>query len=169
MTMPRTVALVIVVLSLGAVLSSEDERKPKKVRELEKLLIAQEQALTAAEKRKDWPAIEKMLADDFLEIGGDGNLYTKQNVAEFFPDINLIDYKLSEWQFRRLGPATALVAYRADVNFTFRGQGGPSQFRVSTVWVQQPTGQWLVKFHQATPILPAPAQSTPSPPQPKSE
>lgn len=161
MKMRRTLAVVLV-LSL-APLALAEERKPKKVRELEKLLIAQEQALTAAEKRKDWPAIEKMLADDFLEIGGDGNLYTKQNVAEFFPDINLIDYKLSEWQFRRLGPATALVAYRADVKFTFRGQGGPAQFRVATLWAQQPTGQWLVKFHQATPIQPASVQPTPTP------
>jgi len=163
MTMPRTATILLALLSLALVSAAEGERKPKKVRELEKLLIAQEQALTAAEKRKDWPAVEKMLAEDFLEIGGDGNLYTKQKVAEFFPDINLIDYKLSEWQFRRLGPATALVAYRADVNFTFRGQGGPAQFRVATLWAQQPTGQWLVKFHQATPIQPASVQPTPTP------
>jgi len=115
-----------------------------------------ERALAESEKRGNWEAIARRLAPDFLEIAADGNAYNAQQVAAYFPTVKLHSFKLSEMEFRSLGPNAALVAYRSDVDASFKGRRLPGAFRVSSVWVRQ-RGVWRLKFHQATPA-PKPAR-----------
>ena len=125
----------------------------------EQQIIAYEKSMLEAEKQHDWEAIAKRLAPEFVEIAGDGNVYTKADVEKYFPEVKLIEYELRDIQFRALGARAALVMYKMDVNFTFQGKPGPAHMRVSTVWVQDTkSGQWLVMFHQAT-LVPQPAGS----------
>ncbi len=127
-------------------------QKPKPAAPDQRRLIEfYEHELAESEKEHNWEAIARRLAPDFLEIAADGRVYNAQQVAEYFPQIQLHSFKLSEKEFRSLGPNAALVAYRSDVDASFKGQRLPGAFRISSVWVRR-NGIWLLKFHQVTPV-----------------
>ena len=46
-------------------------------KELEEHLIAKEMDIVAAQKRRDFSAVEALLADGFHEIGSGGRLFSK--------------------------------------------------------------------------------------------
>ena len=153
----------MIVLGLVAIYGSQDHMEysakeqggriiaAREARPGEQQILAYEKSLLEAEKRHDWEALAKRLAPEFVEIAGDGNVYTKADVEKYFPEVKLIKYELSDIQFRPLGTRAALLLYKLDANFTFQGKPGPAHMRVSTVWVQDlKSGQWLVMFHQAT-------------------
>lgn len=120
---------------------------------------AREKSLAEAEKRHDWPFIAKLLTDDFVEIAADGKRYTKPDVAAYFPDIQLHDYKMEDVRVQRVTDQAVLVTSTVRVDASFRGTRIPSHSYVSTLWVRR-RGQWKIVFHQVTPIPePAPAPS----------
>jgi hypothetical protein len=125
----------------------------------EKEFAAREKSLFEAEKRHDWPAVERLLADDFLEIAADGKLYTKGDVAGYFPDIQLHDYQQSEVRVLHASADAVLVTSTVKVDASFRGARIPSHSYVSTLWVHRGK-QWKIVFHQVTPI-PEPTPAVP--------
>ncbi len=135
----------------GKIISGQEQRD---------LIESYERKLLAADKKHDWDAIARRLAPDFLEIAGDGHFYNKEQVAKYFPEMRVTDYTISDVEFRSLGPAAALIAYHLDVQAAFQGKSLPGSFLVSTVWAKQ-HGEWMVVFHQGTPI---PKQSPASQP-----
>ena len=110
-----------------------------------------ERGVIEAERQHDWEAIARHLAPDFLEIAGDGNTYTKSQVATYFSDVKLNGYTISEVQENTLAADVTLITYRIAVDASFKGQPVPHSARVSSVWTRQ-SGTWLMKFHQSTPI-----------------
>ena len=50
---------------------------------LEDKLIAKERNILAAQKRRDFPAVEAALAHGFHEIGGSGQLYLSEHCGLF--------------------------------------------------------------------------------------
>ncbi len=122
----------------------------------QKIIVAKEQAMLDAEKGKDTKVILDSLADDFTELGSDGGVYFKSDVAAAVPTVEVKDYKLSDLRFRLLTPDAAILMYRLEVDATVGGQAIPRLHRVSTVWTRK-DGQWFARFHQGTPIPPAAA------------
>jgi hypothetical protein len=116
-----------------------------------KLLEFYEREMIEAEHKHNWEAIARRLAPDFLEIAGDGKVYNKEQVAAYFPDVRLNKYTISEMEVRVVDANAGIVAYKIEVDATFKGQPIPGAARVSSVWARQ-NGAWLMKFHQATPI-----------------
>jgi hypothetical protein len=110
-----------------------------------------ERELIESERKHDWDAIARRLAPDFLEIAGDGKAYNKEQVAAYFPDVRLHSYTISEMEVRILDVNAAIVAYKIEVDASFKGRPVPGAVRVSSVWARQ-RGAWMMKFHQATPI-----------------
>lgn len=131
----------------GKILSAQD--KPQESQR--QLIEFYERELAESEKKSNWEAIARRLALDFLEISADGKAYNKQQVAAYFPDVKVHSYKLSEMEFRSLAANAALLAYRSDVDASFKGKRLAGSFRVSSVWVRH-DGAWLLKFHQVTPV-----------------
>ena len=122
----------------------------------EQQFVARERSLFEAEKLHDWPAVERLLADDFLEIAADGKLYTKSGVAAYFPDVHLLDYRQEDVRVLRAADGAVLVTSTVRVDASFRGTRIPSHSYVSTLWARRGK-QWKIVFHQVTPI-PEPAQ-----------
>jgi len=120
---------------------------------------AREKSLAEAEKRHDWPAVERLLTDDFVEIAADGKRYSKPEVAAYFPDVQLHDYTMEDVRVQRVADGAVLVTSTVKVDASFRGTRIPSHSYVSTLWVRR-KGQWKIVFHQVTPI-PEPAPAAP--------
>lgn len=116
-----------------------------------KLIESYEREMLEADKQGNWDAIARRMADDFLEIAGNGRYFNKQQIAKLFHESRVDDYKMSEVDFRALGPDAALLAYRLDVQAMFQGKPLPAAFLISSVW-QKRDGAWKVVFHQGTPI-----------------
>ncbi|HYX67754.1 MAG TPA: nuclear transport factor 2 family protein [Terriglobales bacterium] len=131
----------------------------REARALEQEFAGREKSLFEAEKRHDWPFVTNLLTDDFLEIAADGKLYTKPDVAAYFPDVQLHDYTQEDVRVQRIAEGAALVTSTVRVDASFRGQRIPSHSYVSTLWVRRGK-QWKIVFHQVTPI-PEPAPAAP--------
>lgn len=149
--------LLALVLLLIAGMAYGQAPKPKRAAALEATLVARERELIEAEKRGDWSAIDKILADDFFELAGDGAVYDKPAIEKLFPDVKLLSYTLSEFRLAEISSECAVLTYRIDAEATYRGQPFPGQLRASTVWTKR-GGKWTVKFHQVTPIPKPPPQ-----------
>jgi glyoxylase I family protein len=132
----------------GKILAEQEGKQAMPEREM---IEFYEREMLEADKKGDWDAIARRMADDFLEISGNGGYYTKAEIAKLFPESRVTDYKISEIEFRPLGAEAALLAYRLDLQATFQGKALPGAFRISSVW-QKRAGEWKVVFHQGTPI-----------------
>jgi hypothetical protein len=132
----------------GKTLSAQDAKASPSQRQL---IEFYERELLKADKARNWDAVARRLADDFVEVAGDGNYYRKEQIAKLFPESKVTGYKISEIEFRSLGATAAMLAYRLDLQATFRGTPLPPAIRVSTVWRKQ-AGAWKVVFHQGTAI-----------------
>jgi glyoxylase I family protein len=131
--------------------SSTQPGKAGAAQKFEAAAIAREKSLAEAEKRHDWESISRHLADDFVEIAGNGKLYTKAEVAQYFPDVRVQEATLDNFRVLRLGPDAVLLFYTADAKATFKGQPIPGRNYVSSYWARR-AGKWRMVFHQATPI-----------------
>jgi hypothetical protein len=104
--------------------------------------------------RKDAAAAERLLADEYLFIQGDGQVSNKsQNVAILrSPDFECQALTTDDVQVRVYGN-TALVVGRAHFKATFKGKDVGGDFRYTDVWVRR-AGRWQNVASQATRLPP---------------
>jgi hypothetical protein len=123
--------------------------------DLERQLIHQETALIAAQQRRDFSAVEALLADDFHEIGSIGRFYTKDEVLEAIRHVQILDYRVDHFRVLLIHPDCVIVTYIATLWRTHHGQESASRSHRSSTWIQQ-DGVWRAIFHQATtlPLVP---------------
>ena len=82
-------------------------------KELEDKLIAKERNILAAQKRRDFPAVEAALAHGFHEIGGSGQLYSKSQILDRLKFVHVLDYSLERFRLavrRRICHVAGTVA-----------------------------------------------------------
>ncbi len=124
----------------------------------EQAAMAREQQLVDAERRKDAAALLAFLADDFLEIGVEGNLVRKPDVALRLAGIEEItEMSTSGMQAHLIADDVVLVTYTGVAKVTYQGRPIAARAAVSSVWARR-QGKWLLVFHQGTPL--------PEPPRP---
>jgi hypothetical protein len=92
-------------------------------------------------------AASDLIADDFMEFGGNGRIFNKTDALAGMKRHAPRVLALEEFTVRELSPTIALATYRV------RSQGNagsPGRISVrSSIWVQR-NGKWQVTFHQAT-------------------
>jgi hypothetical protein len=92
-------------------------------------------------------AASDLIADDFMEFGGNGRIFNKTDALAVMKRHAPRVLALEEFTVRELSPTIALATYRV------RSQGNagsPGRISVrSSIWVQR-NGKWQVTFHQAT-------------------
>ena len=116
---------------------------------LTQLLLEQEKALPAAEKRKDLEFFKNMTTDDFLEVAPDAKVYTKDEMMEGLNEVELQNYSIYDAKVIPLNEHAAVVTYDAIVQMVVGDERAPRYQHISSVWVNQ-GGKWLLKFQQAT-------------------
>lgn len=118
-----------------------DDSLTKELQELEDRMLQPEFRQSVLE-------IEKLLADDFIEFGSSGRIYTKRQELDELPLETTTEWTLGNFKLNILASDVALVTYRA-----YRSGGenhrGTASLR-SSIWKLN-QGQWQIVFHQGTP------------------
>lgn len=122
-----------------------DHQLAKHIEDLEVLLLK-------PEVRRSVEKISELLADDFVEFGMFGKIYSKQDFVELLPnseDEKFERYKASDFKTREIDPDTVLLTYKASIEFLKTNE---------TIWTlrcsiwQKRDENWQMIFHQGTVI-----------------
>jgi hypothetical protein len=116
----------------------------------------EEQLLDPAVRRNS-ELVATMLADNFIEFGSSGRIFTKASILEDLrnepprPASTLTDFAT-----REISPSAILATYKA----TRRNLAGEitGQSLRSSLWIHL-DGRWQITFHQGTPIAQSPINS----------
>lgn len=113
---------------------------------------AQADAWDTAIVRKDAANVEANLSDDFLHIGNNGNLATREQflAAILSPDLVIDPYEVDEFRIRMFGD-TALVHGATEMTGTYKGQAFRSHYRFTDTYVRK-AGEWRLVNVQTTKI-----------------
>jgi glyoxylase I family protein len=106
-----------------------------------------EQRLLQPEVRTSTGALNELIADDFLEIGVSGRVYTRQEIIDSLPEARHREYTLIKCHAVRLAPDMALLNYRLAT--TGGAQRGVEYSVRSSIW-KLINGRWKIVFHQGT-------------------
>jgi len=110
--------------------------------EVHDLLLGLEQRLMEPEFRRDRARVAELLAEEFVEFGASGRVWTREAILELLA--TEADYslpKIEDFCARPVGEGVWLVTYR-----TVR----PDRVVLrSSLWVER-GGGWQIVFHQGT-------------------
>src|SRR5260370_10970407 len=94
----------------------------EELKELEEKLIAKERSIFAAQKRRDFAAVEAALAQGFREIGGIGHFFSKAQVLDSLKFVHLMDYWLGRFKLLPIKPKSVILAYIITVERRYKVQ-----------------------------------------------
>jgi hypothetical protein len=97
--------------------------------------------------RFDSAYMESVLAEDFVEFGRSGRVYSREDVIRIPVGEFVARLPLPEFEVRMVTDDVALVTYRTEVRYA-------SETRTSnrmSVWRRDPVLGWQLEFHQGTP------------------
>ena len=119
------------------------------------LLRGLEESLLSAEGRASPELIDRLLGEDFQEIGSSGDTFGKREalalLAEEARDGHVYARATSDWTIRGLATGVALVTYK--VARLDRTEGSTAVSLRSSVWVFRDR-RWQMIFHQGTRLRP---------------
>jgi len=122
------------------------------------LRVLEEQLLQPA-FRRDRAAVSALLADEFVEYGSSGRIFTKAQILDRLAAESPQRIEMADFAARLVAPDIALITYRAirmphvcpplaDAGSNSSAQ--PAVSLRSSLWVRR-DHLWQVLFHQGTP------------------
>ena len=99
--------------------------------------------------RADRARLAALLADDFVEFGSSGNLWTRAATLADLPAEDFCQRSIRDFQARLLADDVALVTYRSQHHAS--GTLPASASWRSSLWTWR-DGRWQMIFHQGTRI-----------------
>ena len=111
-----------------------------------------EVSLLKPEVRRSAKKISELLADDFVEFGMFGKIYSKQDFVELLPNSKeekFEKYEASEFQTKEIAVDTVLLTYKASIAFLKTNE--KIWTLRSSIW-QKRGDNWQMIFHQGTVI-----------------
>ena len=102
-------------------------------------ILALEERLLLPEVRTSAAALDRLIADEFMEFGSSGQTYTKQDVIAQLQAAPNFVVKVEHFRVMTLAPDVALATYRTGRSLR------------SSIWRQE-HGAWRIVFHQGTVI-----------------
>lgn len=117
--------------------------------EVEKL----EQDWRTAQLNNDVPAMDHMLADDYIGITMNGEVVTKMQQLDRIRsrEVNVQKLDLEDVKVKLIG-STAVVTSLADVEGTIDGRPIQGKFRYTRVYTHSATDGWKITNFEATPV-----------------
>jgi hypothetical protein len=104
-----------------------------------------EEALLDAAIRRDRKQVEALLAEDFLEFGSSGRIWTRAQILDLLATEIYTAATVKDFECSLLSEEVALVTYRAERT---RPDVQGSSLR-SSIWTKK-SGAWRMRFHQGT-------------------
>ncbi len=107
-----------------------------------------EQSLLQPAVRRNRARLMELLADDFLEFGSSGRVWTRKTIIDLLArETAFIPPEIEEFHCALLAPELALVTYRTA---RFDEETGEKLASLrSSIWTCA-TGEWRMRFHQGT-------------------
>ena len=91
--------------------------------------------------------VSGLLADEFIEYGSSGRIFTKKQVVEGLQSEGPVELSLSDFKAKPLASGVILATFRG----VKREPGGQKSYSLrSSIW-QLIDGKWQIVFHQGTP------------------
>ncbi len=106
-----------------------------------------EGALLDPAVRSDRARVAELLADDFVEFGSSGRIWTRDEILDLLSGETLAPIHMMDFQCALLAEDVALVTYRA--SRTDARTGIQTSSVRSSIWTKGPGG-WRLRFHQGT-------------------
>ena len=107
-------------------------------------LRALELQLLQPDFRRNRAAVAALLADDFIEYGSSGRIFTKPQILDLLAAETQQSLTLSDFAARLVAPSVALVTFRA-----VRDGDPPVISLRSSLWTRNGS-RWQLMFHQGT-------------------
>ncbi len=112
-------------------------------------VVANEKAVWAALKAKDYNGFASFLAPESIEVEPDG-VYDKAGSVKGVQQVDLSKSELSDFKTVKFDDDASLVTYTAKLP-----GNKPDTEHHSTIWVNR-NGKWWAVFHQGTPVMAMP-------------
>ena len=113
----------------------------------EKELISLELKLHTRKARSSRETLDKLIADDFREIGASGAYFGKQSVLDRLPSEDEIKIEANEFEYRRFSASIAHLTYKSRLLSPI-GVLARTSYRTS-IWKLNDS-KWQMIFHQGT-------------------
>jgi hypothetical protein len=113
--------------------------------------LALGERLTLAYRRRSWPGVDSLLADDYLGVAP-GVEWDRAALRHEFPNIRLESLRSDSAIVRTLGPGVLLLDEDATMRESYAGEDISGRYRLTTAWVLR-AGQWKLAFEQEIPLL----------------
>ena len=136
------------------------------VAELESVLVGArdaeivdlEAALRAAQLAADVPALARLISDELLFTGPDGQLWTKAQDLEAHGSgvVRFRSHVPEELRVRRVGADVVVTALRARLEVEVAGNLARGTYRYTRVWAREGDGQWRVVGGHVSAVAPSP-------------
>jgi ketosteroid isomerase-like protein len=109
-------------------------------------IVALEAALRAAQLAADVPALARLISDDLLFAGPDGQLATKAQDLEAHESgvVRFRSHVPEELRIRRIGADVVVTSLRARLEVAVAGNLARGTYRYTRVWAREGDGQWRV-------------------------
>ena len=109
-------------------------------------IVALEAALRAAQLAADVPALARLISDDLLFTGPDGQLGTKAQDLEAHGSgvVRFRSHVPEELRIRRVGADVVVTALRARLEVEVAGNLARGAYRYTRVWAREGDRQWRV-------------------------
>lgn len=110
-------------------------------------LLRAELSLLDPAVRGDRGAVSALLADDFVEFGASGLVWTRDQIVDLLATSDYAPPAMEDFSCRFISACVVLVTYRT---VGANGQTGQRQVALrSSHWTKQ-GDRWLIRFHQGT-------------------
>jgi glyoxylase I family protein len=117
--------------------------------DLQAHLVDLETQLHRQDVRASAGALRHLIAEDFLEFGVSGTVWTLDAIIDALKDEAFSPREASDFRLTMLADDVALLTYRAHRGATATRPGADSLR--SSIWRQR-DGRWQMVFHQGTPL-----------------
>jgi ketosteroid isomerase-like protein len=109
-------------------------------------IVAAEAEIRAAQLGADVAALERLVAEELLFTGPDGQLGTKAQdlAAHASGAVRFRAHEPEELRVRRVGPDVAVAALRARLTVEVAGAVVRGTYRYTRVWAREGGGPWRV-------------------------
>ena len=109
-------------------------------------IVAVEANLREAQLNADVDALDRLIGDDLLFTGPDGNLATKADdlAAHRSGVVRFREHQPEELRIKRVGADVAIAALRARLVVEVAGKVDSGTYRYTRVWARGDDGNWHV-------------------------
>lgn len=117
-------------------------------------IFACEAHIRTAQLTSDVAALDRLIADELLFTGPDGQLGTKaQDLAAYQSGaVKFLEHHPEELRVRRVGVDVAVSALRARLTVQVGGDIARGTYRYTRVWAREDGGPWRVVAGHVSPV-----------------